>query len=188
MILDVRMPEALGDEVCRADQAGRRLGLPAGHPGHRLRGARTRAMRALDSDADDLLISPVNRLELLARVRSLLRLQLYHQDLVRPRERRSSRSRRRSRPRTRTRAATASASASSRSRLAREIGEDEEFVRADAHRRAAPRHRQGGDPAERCSTSPERLDRGGVRRRSWPTRWSAGRSASRLRSAQPVLD
>ncbi|MCB1008508.1 MAG: response regulator [Acidobacteria bacterium] len=82
MILDVRMPGISGEEVCRrvkAEAAGAYLPviLVTAYEEGTLR------MRALQSAADDLLISPVNRLELLARVRSLLRLDLYHRDLVR---------------------------------------------------------------------------------------------------------
>jgi len=82
MILDVRMPGISGEEVCRrvkAEEAGAFLPviLVTAYEEGTLR------MRALQSAADDLLISPVNRLELLARVRSLLRLDLYHRDLVR---------------------------------------------------------------------------------------------------------
>jgi len=84
-ILDVRMPSLSGEEVCRRlksapDAAFRPVILITAYEES---GAR---LRALEAAADDLLISPVNRLELLARVRSLLRLKLYHQDLVRHEE------------------------------------------------------------------------------------------------------
>ena len=82
LILDVRMPKLSGEEVCRRiksepDAAFLPVILVTAYEES---GAR---LRALDAAADDLLIAPVNRLELLARVRSLLRLKLYHQDLVR---------------------------------------------------------------------------------------------------------
>lgn len=82
LILDVRMPEVSGDEVCRtvkADPASAFLPVIL-VTAYEERDSRRRAIEAA---ADDLLISPVNRLELIARVRSLLRLRLYHQDLVR---------------------------------------------------------------------------------------------------------
>lgn len=82
LILDVRMPKLAGDDVCRrvkADPASSFLPVIL-VTAYEERDSR---QRAVDAAADDLLISPVNRLELLARVRSLLRLRVFHQDLVR---------------------------------------------------------------------------------------------------------
>lgn len=81
VLLDVRMPETSGTEICRSikeDPAG--VFLPVLLvTAYEDRGVRQRALLAL---ADDILIAPVHRLELLARIRSLLRLKLYHQDLT----------------------------------------------------------------------------------------------------------
>ncbi len=82
ILLDVRMPDLGGEEVCRrikADESSAFVPVIL-VTAYEERGQR---MRALDSSADELLIAPVNRLELSARVRSLLRLKLYHHDLVR---------------------------------------------------------------------------------------------------------
>jgi putative two-component system response regulator len=82
MILDIRMPDLGGQEVCRiikADEGSAYLPVVL-VTAYEERGLR---LRALDCNADELLLAPVNRLELLARVRSLLRLKIYHQDLVR---------------------------------------------------------------------------------------------------------
>jgi putative two-component system response regulator len=81
LILDVRMPDMTGEEVCRRikrEEASAFLPVIL-VTAYEERGLR---LRALDSSADELLIAPVNRLELLARVRSLLRLKLYHEDLI----------------------------------------------------------------------------------------------------------
>ncbi|MEO8276195.1 MAG: HD domain-containing phosphohydrolase [Thermoanaerobaculia bacterium] len=82
MILDIRMPDLGGQEVCRiikADEGSAYLPVIL-VTAYEERGLR---LRSLDSNADELLLAPVNRLELLARVRSLLRLKIYYQDLVR---------------------------------------------------------------------------------------------------------
>ena len=82
MILDIRMPDIDGQEVCRiikADEGAAYLPIVL-VTAYEERGLR---LRALDCNADELLLAPVNRLELLARVRSLLRLKIYYQDLVR---------------------------------------------------------------------------------------------------------
>jgi putative two-component system response regulator len=82
LVLDVRMPILSGDEVCRevkADPSSAFLPVVL-VTAYEERDSRRRAVQV---GADDLLIAPVNRLELLARVRSLLRLKVYHQDLVR---------------------------------------------------------------------------------------------------------
>ncbi len=82
MILDVRMPRVSGDEVCRRvksdpDSAYLPIILVTAYD------ERDSRSRALAVESDDLLISPIHRSELLARVRSLLRLRIFHDDLVR---------------------------------------------------------------------------------------------------------
>ena len=82
VILDIRMPDIDGQEVCRiikADESAAYLPVIL-VTAYEERGLR---LRALDCAADELLLAPVNRLELIARVRSLLRLKIFYQDLVR---------------------------------------------------------------------------------------------------------
>jgi len=81
LLLDVRMPGLSGDEVCwrvKSDPASTYLPILLVTAYE----ARESRERALEAGADDLLFAPVNRTELLARVRSLLRLRMFHADLV----------------------------------------------------------------------------------------------------------
>jgi response regulator RpfG family c-di-GMP phosphodiesterase len=76
------MPKIAGDEVCRRVKSEPESAfLPVVLvTAYDERGSRS---KAIEAQADDLLISPLHRAELVARVRSLLRLRLYHDDLVR---------------------------------------------------------------------------------------------------------
>jgi putative two-component system response regulator len=81
LLLDVRMPDVPGDEVCwriksRPDAVWLPVVLVTAYE------ERESRRRALDARADDLLLAPIHRTELVARVRSLLRLRIFHDDLV----------------------------------------------------------------------------------------------------------
>jgi class 3 adenylate cyclase len=81
VLLDVVMPGLTGYEVCQ-----RLRGQPSTRalPVILVTGARPEEERVkgLDAGADEFLTKPVNREELLARVRSLLRVQALHQEIA----------------------------------------------------------------------------------------------------------
>jgi class 3 adenylate cyclase len=81
VLLDVVMPEMSGYEVCRrlrADEATRLLPIvmvTALDPA-------TERVKGIEVGADDFLTKPINQPELLARVRSLLRIRALHDELA----------------------------------------------------------------------------------------------------------
>jgi class 3 adenylate cyclase len=84
VLLDVMMPDMSGYDVCRTvrDDPAHRL-LPivmvtALDPAERING--------LEAGADDFLTKPINTAELLARVRSLVRIKSLHDEVQRQRE------------------------------------------------------------------------------------------------------
>jgi putative two-component system response regulator len=80
VMLDMRMPDFSGDEVCRRLKAKpEHAFLPVVLVTAYEEGSQR--LRGLESGADEFLIAPVDRQELVARVRSLLRLRSYHYDL-----------------------------------------------------------------------------------------------------------
>src|SRR5919108_2305762 len=77
LLLDILMPGMSGYEVAqrlRGDPATRFLPIVM----FTALGAQEEKVKAIDSGADDFLTKPVNQLELLARVKSLLRIKEYH--------------------------------------------------------------------------------------------------------------
>ncbi len=79
VLLDVMMPGMSGYEVCQAIRADPRTGILPVVLVTALDPAQER-IKGLDAGADDFLTKPVNQAELLARVRSLLRIKaLYDQ-------------------------------------------------------------------------------------------------------------
>ena len=76
---DVWCPGIDGFEVCRRLRAGPGDRVPAGRDDHRL--GRAGEGRALDAGADDFVAKPFDQAELLARVRSLLRVKPYHDEI-----------------------------------------------------------------------------------------------------------
>jgi len=77
VLLDIVMPGMSGYEVARrlrADPATRFLPLVM----VTALGAQEEKVKAIEAGADDFLAKPVNQLELLARVKSLLRIKEYH--------------------------------------------------------------------------------------------------------------
>lgn len=81
LLLDVILPGMSGYELCqqvRATPATRHvpvLMITALQPDED-------RQRGLDAGADDFLVKPINRVELLARVRTLLRLDALHRELT----------------------------------------------------------------------------------------------------------
>jgi adenylate cyclase len=77
ILLDIVMPGMSGYEVAqrlRADPVSRFLPIVM----VTALGAQEEKVKAIDAGADDFLTKPVNQLELLARVKSLLRIKEYH--------------------------------------------------------------------------------------------------------------
>ncbi len=85
ILADLRMPGLDGFELTRRIRADKQLGFI---PIILITSARDNndKIRALESGVDDFLVKPIQRLELSARVRSLLRLKYSNDDLLKSRE------------------------------------------------------------------------------------------------------
>ena len=77
VLLDVVMPDLSGYEVCKALRADPDTGILPVVMVTALDPAQER-VKGLEAGADDFLSKPINAPELLARVRSLLRIKTFH--------------------------------------------------------------------------------------------------------------
>jgi len=81
VLLDVVMPEMSGYEVCRRIRANPATAMVPVVMVTALDPAQER-VKGIEAGADDFLTKPINQPELLARVRSLLRIKALHDELV----------------------------------------------------------------------------------------------------------
>lgn len=81
ILLDVMMPGINGYEVCFRLKFNEKTRMIPIVMVTALKGKEDR-IRSIDSGADDFISKPIDRTELLARVKSLLRIKSYHDDLV----------------------------------------------------------------------------------------------------------
>ncbi len=85
VLLDIMMPEISGYEVCekvKRQDSTRFLPVVMVTALTDLEDK----VRAIDAGADDFLSKPINRIELIARVRSLIKSKSYHDQLIRSKE------------------------------------------------------------------------------------------------------
>ena len=80
ILLDVMMPGIDGFEVCRRLKAAEETKMIPIVMITALRD-KTHRIKAMESSADDFLSKPVDRTELLIRIKSLLRIKTYHDEL-----------------------------------------------------------------------------------------------------------
>ncbi len=81
VLLDVVMPEMSGYEVCRQIRDNRATAMLPVVMVTALDPAQER-VKGIEAGADDFLTKPINRQELLARVKSLLRIKVLHDELA----------------------------------------------------------------------------------------------------------
>lgn len=85
VLLDIMMPEMSGYDVCeKIKQMNTTLFMPVVMV-TALSGL-TDKIKAIEVGADDYLVKPINRIELLARVKSLLKAKSFHDQLIKSKE------------------------------------------------------------------------------------------------------
>jgi len=85
VLLDIMMPEINGYEVCEKIKMHDSTRFMPIVMVTALTGIEDK-IKAIESGADDFLTKPVNRIELLTRVRSLLKAKYYHDQLIKSKE------------------------------------------------------------------------------------------------------
>lgn len=80
VLLDLMMPKISGFEICKRIKENKNtqfipiIVITALHEQHD-------KLRAIELGADDFLIKPINKIELITRIKSLLRMKLLHDDV-----------------------------------------------------------------------------------------------------------
>ncbi|MDP2217286.1 MAG: DUF835 domain-containing protein [Methanolobus sp.] len=85
VLLDIMMPDITGYEVCRILKGSEKTRFIPVVMVTALSGAEDR-IRGLQAGADDFLIKPLDRIEIVARVSSLLRIKHLHDELINERD------------------------------------------------------------------------------------------------------
>lgn len=85
VLLDIMMPEVNGYEVCRKIKQADSTRFTPVVMVTALSGIEDK-VKAIEAGADDFLTKPISRIELIARVRSLLKAKYFHDQLVKSKE------------------------------------------------------------------------------------------------------